>query len=191
MQERLYEGFHRPLKSLDENLGRHLSEATGAKKMFKQVDVLPLRSTVEGHKASIEHETHSATAPVKKIMNVATPLAAGTFALKAFGGEDKMAEDKNALLKEAASALDKADRRERAEKLAFSMVERGKIPPFHSFDSFQEKVASIAADDLDVVKKALELDAGGSMELGKVAEASPTQTADAHERFYHRITSAE
>ena len=99
-----------------------------------------------------------------------------------------MAEDKNKLLKEAASALDQADRQERAQKLAFNMVERGKIPPFHNYQAFQEKVASIASSDLDVVKKALELDAGGSMELGKVAEATPAQTADASQRFYNRLT---
>lgn len=99
-------------------------------------------------------------------------------------------ENKNALLKEAASALDKADRHERAEKLAFTMVERGKIPPFHSYTSFQEKVASIETEDLDVVQKALELDTGGALQLGKVAEATTAASQDAHDRFFNRISSS-
>lgn len=98
-------------------------------------------------------------------------------------------EDKNELLKEAASALEKADRHSRAEKLAFNMVERGKISPFHSYASFQEKVAAIAADDLDVLQKALELETGSSMELGKVAEERASDSTDAHQKFYNRMTA--
>ncbi len=94
-------------------------------------------------------------------------------------------DDKDSLLKEAATALDQAQRRADAEKLAFSMVERGKIPPFESFDSFQEKVASLLTKDLRVVEEALELDVDAAS-FGKVAsEGTPQDPTDA---FYHRLT---
>lgn len=95
-------------------------------------------------------------------------------------------ENKDALLKEAADLLDVAQRRDDAVKLAFSMVEKGKIPPFENYSSFQEKVASLLDKDLRVVEQALELDADSpSLGIGKVAADGASQ--DATDAFYHRL----
>ena len=115
----LYSKFHRPLKNADERLGRLLEKELGTKKLFRQVDVLPTRRTMGRHKALIKHETHSATAPVSKAVKVITPLAATLYVADKLDktGEEKMAdqahiEDKDVLLKEAADALDVAQRRD-------------------------------------------------------------------------------
>ncbi|TAL43323.1 MAG: hypothetical protein EPN91_06610 [Salinibacterium sp.] len=94
-------------------------------------------------------------------------------------------DDKDSLLKEAADALDLAQRREDAIKLAFGMVERGKIPAFESYGLFQEKVAMLLEKDLRVVEQALELDVDVPS-MGKVAsESRPTDLTAA---FFHRLT---
>lgn len=93
-------------------------------------------------------------------------------------------EDPSTLLKEAAAALDVAQRKEDATKLAFSLVEKGKIPPFESFAAFQEKVAGLMEKDLRVLEQALELDAE-MPSFGKVA--SPTVQDDAATAFYHTL----
>lgn len=89
------------------------------------------------------------------------------------------------LLKEAASALDLAAHRSEAEKLAFSMVERGKIPSFQTHEEFQEKVAELMQKDLRVVEEALDMDASMA-DFGKVASEGGPPT-DAHSAFYHRM----
>lgn len=94
-------------------------------------------------------------------------------------------DDKNDLLKEAASALDQAQRREDAVKLAFSMVERGKVLPFESYTDLQEKVASLMQKDLRVVEEALELDVD-LPDFGKVASTDNAPT-DATAAFFHRL----
>jgi hypothetical protein len=94
-------------------------------------------------------------------------------------------DDKDDLLKEAATALDVAQRREDATKLAFSMVERGKIPAFDSYAMFQEKVASLMEKDLRVVEQALELDADAAP-LGKLAAETVPQ--DPTSAFFHRLS---
>ena len=94
-------------------------------------------------------------------------------------------DDKDTLLKEAADALDVAQRRDEATKLAFSMVEKGKVPPFGDYASFQEKVASLMEKDLRVVEEALELDVD-MQSFGKVASSGTPQ--DPHEAFFHRLT---
>jgi len=96
-----------------------------------------------------------------------------------------MANDKDSLLKEAADALDRAHRHEEAAKLAFEMVERGKVPPFENYGDFHEKVAALLEKDLGVVREALELE---SMmpDFGKVASTGSTP-ADAHAAFFHRL----
>ena len=99
--------------------------------------------------------------------------------------EDTKIENKDSLLKEAADALERAKLRTDAEKLAFSMVERGKVPPFESFAEFEEKVASLMQKDLRVVEEALELDIA-MPDFGKVASTSDVP-ADAHAAFYHRL----
>jgi hypothetical protein len=93
-------------------------------------------------------------------------------------------EDPNALLKEAADLLDVAQRREDAVKLAFSLVEKGRVPPFETFASFQEKVAGLMEKDLRVVEQALELDVDMPA-FGKVA--GPSVPEDATAAFYHRL----
>lgn len=94
-------------------------------------------------------------------------------------------DDKDSLLKEAADALDLAQRREDAIKLAFGMVERGRIPAFESYGDFQEKVASLLEKDLRVVEQALELDVAAPA-MGKVASAHLPK--DPTELFFHRLT---
>jgi hypothetical protein len=89
------------------------------------------------------------------------------------------------LLKEAASALDLAQRRTDAEKLAFSMVERGKITSFQTHGEFQEKVAELMQKDLRVVEEALDMDASMA-DFGKVA-AEGGQSDDAHSAFFHTL----
>jgi hypothetical protein len=187
----LYEHFHRPLKNLDEKGGRALAKIPGADKLFRQVDVLPTTRKMEGKHALIEHETHSATAPLSKAVKFVTPLAASMWlADKTTGSEDKMAsqtetqENKDALLKEAADQLELAHRQREAEKLAFAMVERCKIPAFGSWNEFQEKVASIMQKDLKIIEEALNLDSQMA-DFGKVA--AETVPGDATAAFFHRL----
>ena len=89
------------------------------------------------------------------------------------------------LLKEAADALEAAQRRNEAVKLAFDMVEHGKIPPFERYSEFEEKVASLMEKDLRVVEEALEMDAPLA-DFGKIASTGPVPT-DATAAFYHRL----
>ncbi len=191
----LYAKYHRPLKNVDERLGRMLEREFGTKKLFRQVDVLPTRRTMgKGkHRVRIEHETTSATAPVSKAVKVIAPLAATLYVadkLDKTGGENMADEmhidDKDTLLKEAANALDAAQRRDAAIKLAFDMVERGKVPPFETATQFEEKVASLMTKDLKVVREALELDVD-MPDFGKVASDGDAAPMDAASRFLHRL----
>ena len=93
--------------------------------------------------------------------------------------------DKNSLLKKAADALDHMQRRQDAEKLAFSMVERGKVAPFSTYEEFTEKVASLMEKDLRVVQEALDMDVD-MPDFGKVASTGGTPT-DATAAFFHRL----
>lgn len=97
-------------------------------------------------------------------------------------------DDKNDLLKEAADALDRAQRQEDATKLAFAMVQKGKILPFDSYDAFQTKVASLLNEDLRVLERALELDVD-MPDLGKVASAAGTVAGgdSAVTAFFHTL----
>jgi len=97
-------------------------------------------------------------------------------------------DDKDDLLKEAADALDRAQRREDATKLAFSLVEKGKIPPFDSYEAFQVKVASLLDKDLRVVEEAISLDAD-LPDFGKVANAGGTVVGGdaATSAFFHTL----
>lgn len=94
-------------------------------------------------------------------------------------------ENKDTLLKKAADALEHEQRRQEAEKLAFSMVERGKVPPFNSFSEFEEKVASLLQKDLRVVEEALDLDVA-LPDMGKIASSGDVPE-DAHAAFFHRL----
>jgi hypothetical protein len=95
-----------------------------------------------------------------------------------------LADNKELLIK-AAHALETAHQRGDAVKLAFSMVERGKIPPFESHGEFEEKVASLLEKDLRVVEEALEMDAPMA-DFGKIASSGPAPT-DAAAAFYHTL----
>jgi hypothetical protein len=194
----LYEHYHRPLKNIDEKAGKFLARQLEAPNLFRQVDVLPTGRKMGGNRALIEHETHSATAPIAKASKVVAPIAASLYLSNLLGGKEageKMAssnetetplEDKNTLLKEAAAALDHAQRLVDAEKLAFALVERGKIPPFQSYEDFHTKVASLMTEDLRVVEKAIEMDASMA-DFGKVAEDSASNVKDPTAAFYHRL----
>ena len=94
-------------------------------------------------------------------------------------------DGKASLLKEAAAALDHAQRREQAVKLAFDMVERGKIPAFDKHQDFQEKVAQLMSKNLQVVEEALDMDAGMA-DFGKVASEGIAPT-DATAAFFSRL----
>jgi hypothetical protein len=94
-------------------------------------------------------------------------------------------ENKDDLLKEAATALEQAQRRQEAVKLAFSMVERGKVPAFTSYPEFEEKIASLMQKDLRVVEEALDLDLA-LPDFGKVASTGDVPE-DAHAAFFHRL----
>lgn len=94
-------------------------------------------------------------------------------------------EDKDVLLKQASVALEKEHRRHEATKLAFVMVEKGKIQPFETYDALEEKVASLMEKDLRVVREALDLDVE-LPEFGKLA-GGPSIPEDATAAFYHRL----
>lgn len=95
------------------------------------------------------------------------------------------APEQKELLEKAASALEDAHKRQSAVKIAFDMVERGKVTPFETFAQFEEKVASLMEKDLRVVEEALEMDAPLA-DFGKIASTGPVPT-DATAAFYHRL----
>jgi TorA maturation chaperone TorD len=94
-------------------------------------------------------------------------------------------EDKGVLLKKAADALDLAKLRDDATKLAFALVEKGKVPPYESYEELQDKVASLMGKDLRVVQEALELDVA-LPDFGKVASDAELPD-DATAAFFHRL----
>lgn len=96
------------------------------------------------------------------------------------------AENKDELLKEAASALEQSQRRIEATKLAFDMVERGKIPPFSNYARFEEKIASLMGKDLRVVEEALHMDADLA-DFGKVASEGRAHGSDPTSNFFHAL----
>ena len=76
-------------------------------------------------------------------------------------------------IKDKSDNLEKtAKLQERAEKVAFTMVEMGAIPAFKSYDQFHEKVASLMKEDLDVVEKALQINTQQLASLGKLSNRS-------------------
>lgn len=188
----LYEKYQRPMKNVDEKLGRLLERELGTKKMFRQVDVLPTRRRIgKGkHPVKIEHETTSATAPITKLTRGVTPLAASLYVAEKLDktGSDPMAQQgQEELLKEAAAALETAHRREEAAKLAFAMVEKGKVAPFDTYADFEEKIASLMGKNLEVVREALDLDVD-LPDFGKVASTGSVPE-DATAAFFHRLAA--
>jgi len=98
----------------------------------------------------------------------------------------KNVENKDELLKEAAGALEQSQRRMEATKLAFDMVERGKILPFSDYASFETKIASLMGKDLRVVEEALEMD-GNLADFGKVASEGRPTGNDPASNFFHAL----
>lgn len=98
------------------------------------------------------------------------------------------AEDKDSLLKEASQGLRRAHRRVEAEKVAFALVEKGKIPAFGSWRDFQAKVAEVLGKDIAVVREALDMDAP-LPDFGKVAEdrGAPENADAATAAFFHSL----
>jgi len=94
-------------------------------------------------------------------------------------------DNKDVLLKEAADALDSAQLEKKAIKLAYDMIERGKIAPFANYAEYQEKVASLMDKDLRVVEEALSMDVD-MPDFGKVA-SSGGQPQNAEQAFFHRL----
>lgn len=189
----LYEKLHRPLLNIDQKAGRQLEKEFGTKRLFRQVDVLPTGRKIKGQRALIEHERHSATAPLSKTVKAVTPLAAILYAsnLMSKQSEDKTAEaqevtGKEALLKQAADALEHAHIRQEAEKLAFEMVEQGRISPFQNFDQFQQKVASLMDKGIEIVREALDIESPAA-DFGKLAEAKGPSGSSPEAAFYHRL----
>lgn len=95
-------------------------------------------------------------------------------------------ENKDELLKEAAGALEQSQRRMEATKLAFDMVERGKIAPFADYASFETKIASLMGKDLRVVEEALEMD-NSLADFGKVASDGRSTGNDPASNFFHAL----
>lgn len=186
----IYEKVHRPLLNIDQKTGKLLEREFGTKKLFRQVDVLPAGRKIKGQSALVKHERHSATAPLSKTVKAVAPIAAILYAsqLMSKQGQDKTAEStgKEHLLEKAAAALEWANRLQTAEKLAFSMVERGSIPPFQTYDQFHEKVAGLMEKDLAVVREAIEIDTPAA-DFGKLAEATGPSGNDAETTFFHTL----
>ena len=191
-QAGLYEKYHRPLKNLDERAGKQLSKSFGTRNLFRQVDLLPTGRKIGKNPVLLEHGTYSATAPVGKVTKMTTPVMAGLYAadkLYPIPKEPQVSTRKEHLLKQASDALEQAGQREEAIKVAFEMIERGKIPAFQNFDELNEKVASLLTKDLSVVREALEID-GDMADFGKVAHEHPSSDGmSADEAFVHRIAS--
>jgi hypothetical protein len=191
----LYQHWHRPLKNIDERVGKALNKEFPG--VFRQVDVLPTGRRIGGSPALIEHETASATAPIAKASKMVTPLLAAValsnIADKLEKGakvaHSEQAPDSKELLKLAADQIEALETREQAIKLAFEMIERGKCPPFRSYDELQEKVASILEKKPEVVAEALELDLAKN-DLGSLSEktAAPSMKEDAVSAFYHHLS---
>jgi len=189
----LYEKLHRPLLNVDEKSGRLLEKEFGTKRLFRQVDVLPTGRKIGGQRALIEHERHSATAPLSKVVKAVTPLAAIMYAsnLMSKQSQTKTADaqettGKEALLNKAAAALEQVHVRQEAEKLAFEMVETGRIPPFQDFDQFEQKVASLMEKDIEVVREALQIESPAA-DFGKLAEANGPSGDTPEAAFFHRL----
>ena len=92
------------------------------------------------------------------------------------------------LMEQAADSIEQHRRHEEAVKLAFSMVEKGKIEPFKSFDEFSEKVASLEEKNLEAVREALDMDVELT-DFGKTASSNVVSGANSAEmNFFHRLS---
>jgi hypothetical protein len=186
----IYERVHRPMKNVDERAGRALARAGVGKRLFRHVDVLPTSRRMGKNKTSIEHETHSLTAPIGKATRVATPvLAAMALGDLASKKEQATMNDGRELAKEAAEKLASFITRDHAIKLAFRMVEERRCKPFGTLEEFEEKVASIVEKGPEVIEQALDIgpvgESVGALSQEKTAEAAAAE--DPHAAFFHRL----
>jgi len=194
VEHALYEHWHRPLKNMDERAGKALADAGIFPNAFRQVDVLPSRRNIGGHRALIEHETHSLTGPITKATKTVTPVLAA-LALGHIAGKlqkESQVEDiqTKGLLKEAADKIASFELREQSVKLAFQMVERGKCPPFKTLNELEEKVASIIEKDPKIVEQALALEPM-SADLGTLSQEKTASAGGSPElAFFHRLSEA-
>jgi len=189
----LYEKYHRSLINADERLGRILAQHGPSQKLFAIKETVPTKYKLRGLPASVEHETFSASAPVKKLTKVVTPMAAGLYITDKLGARTgaTMANDKSkALMKQAAETIESHRRRDEAVKLAMNMVERGKCEPFKSYSDLEEKIAMLESKNMDAVREALDMD-GDLADFGKVASQDnvvPPGSNKAELDFFHRLS---
>lgn len=76
----------------------------------------------------------------------------------------------------------------RAAKIAFREVELGIAEPFKNFEEFQQKVANLMQDDLDVVEKALDRGYSSSRRLGDLEGGS---SGKGFNPFEHYVQTGE
>lgn len=189
----IYEKYLKRIRNADERLGKVLAQHGPSEKLFSTKELVPTRKRIKGLPAHVEHESWAASAPVSKAMKVVTPLAAGMYLSEKLGSQQPgatMAQDEaKTLMKKAADAIERHQRREEAIKLAFEMVQRGKCNPFETYDEFQEKVASLEEKNIDVVREALEMDSDMA-DFGKVAseQTAPAGSGKAEMNFFHRLS---
>lgn len=190
----LYEKYHKKLVNADERLGRTLAQHGPSEKLFSVKESVPTTKKIRGLPASVEHETFSASAPVRKAMKFVTPLAAGMYLSEKVGSQQQGADMANGkareLMKQAADAIERYRHREEATKLAMAMVERGKCEPFKSYTELEEKIAALEVKNLEAVKEALEMDSD-LPDFGKVASSDtpvPASSNRAEMNFFHRLS---
>lgn len=80
--------------------------------------------------------------------------------------------------------------RSKAEQLAFRQVESGYCAPFRSFEEFEEKVASLLKEDLEVVEKAMDLGIGNQLGVGNLATDRGGKT-DSEQNLVNFIMTGE
>ena len=193
----LYQKYHRRLIAADDKMGRILAQHGPSEKLFSSREIVPTTKKIRGLPAHVAHEGFSASAPIKKMMGVATPLMAGTYASEKLNPETHkktgalMASDKaKALMKEAADTIERHRRREEAIKIAMEMVERGKCEPFKTHEDLMSKVASLEEKNLDAVREALDMDSDLS-DFGKIASPTSPEVRGANKAeadFFHRLS---
>lgn len=75
----------------------------------------------------------------------------------------------------------------RAQKIAFREVELGIAEPYKTHEEFQQKVASLMGEDLDVVEKALDRGYGSSAKAGTLVG----ETGKQKNPFEHFVLTGE
>lgn len=79
----------------------------------------------------------------------------------------------------------------RAQKLAYREVELGITEPYKSHAEFQEKVAGLLTEDLDVLEKAIERGYAGSRSVGELDGGSPAPRKGSDDPLTHFIRTGE